>query len=158
MRKWRCTATNCSTLQHTATALQQHTATTQLCCHDCSLVTLVRRVGQQKLHGDGADAPDVCRNTLQHAAKRCNTVQHTATHCSTLQHTAAHCNTLSNTATTPTLQMSAAAEAPSADCWHAAQGRCAASSQHPASGRWMVPSAGSMTRIVTVASETLPCA
>jgi len=33
------------------------------------------------------------RDTLQHAATRCNTLQHAATRCNTLQHTATRCNT-----------------------------------------------------------------
>jgi len=42
------------------------------------------------------------RNTLQHAATRCNTLntlQHAAARCNTLQKTATRCNTLQHAAT-----------------------------------------------------------
>ena len=66
------TATQCTTLQHTAT----HTCST---LEDVLLPSIIR-IGY-------------C-NILQHIATKCNTLHRSATRCNTLQHTATHNNTL----------------------------------------------------------------
>jgi len=64
------TATNCNTLQHSATHFWICTGMTTTHC-----------------------------NTMQHTAPYCNILQHTATHCNTLQYTATLCNERQHIAT-----------------------------------------------------------
>jgi len=108
-------ATQCNTLQHTATHCNaqrfervgsiaivftdlrytathcntlQHTAThlEKLCSRGNADVAL--QVHIQKNSRSLLNSPYTCLST------HCNTLQHTATHCNTLQHTATHCTTL----------------------------------------------------------------
>jgi len=76
------TATDCNTLQHTATS-SQHA--------DCRVWTWY--VSLQCT----ATLCNTLQHTLQHTVTHCNTLQITATHCKVLQHTKLRCNTLQHT-------------------------------------------------------------
>ena len=78
-------ATQCNTVQHTATHSVTHHTTLQKSQYLVCKTRLPR-------------APGHC-NALQHTATHCNILQHTATHCNMLQHTATHFNTLQHTVT-----------------------------------------------------------
>jgi len=110
------TATNCYTLQHTATHWKErwhnngvifsHNAapsfTLTLCNTLLNTATHCDTLPHTATHCNTLQRTALHCNTLHHThhtATHCNTLQHTATHDNSLQHTATHCNTLHKTAT-----------------------------------------------------------
>ena len=110
------TATNCNTLQHTAThaampyhkqlsnrrVLQRtHCITQQRTATRTPLQRTATHILQhtETTHSNTLEHAATHCNTLQHTTTHCNAMQHTAPHCTTLQHPATHCSTLQHTAT-----------------------------------------------------------
>jgi len=85
-----CSATHCTSLQHTAT----HRNTLR---HICTRSNRNLRTASQISMQAGNSA--VAGSEKGHAKQHCNTPQHAATHCNTLQHTAQHRNTPQHTFT-----------------------------------------------------------
>jgi len=95
-----------NTLQHTATALQQHCSTVTYFIYDVgrtpaiplwtNYLYMISSIPHTATH---CNRTATHCNTLQHTATHCNTLPHTAKHCNALQRTATHCNPLQPTAT-----------------------------------------------------------
>jgi len=93
-------ATQCSTLQHTATHIcardfpvEVNKVTQITSFENFHELTTLTSTQYTATHCNTLQHTTTHYNTLQRTATHCNTLQHTATHCNTLQHTATHCNT-----------------------------------------------------------------
>ena len=95
----QCTATHCTTLQHTATPTQCD----RFFCHDLRAflhtATHCNALQHTAMHCTALHRTATHCNALQCTTPHCNILQHTTTHCSMLQHTATYCNILQHTAT-----------------------------------------------------------
>jgi len=89
-------ATQCSTLQHTATHICARDFPVEV--NKVTQITSFENFHELTTLTSTQYTATHC-NTLQHTTTHYNTLQRTATHCNTLQHTATHCNTLQHTAT-----------------------------------------------------------
>jgi len=106
--KLQCTATDCDTLQHTATDEQNdakvkhrkailHASHNHAHCNTlrhCNTRQIATACCSKMQHTATHSLQHTHCNILQHTTTYCNTMQHSATHCNIMQHTAAHCNTL----------------------------------------------------------------
>ena len=87
-------ATQCNSLQHTAThcnILQRHVLLRRISLQVCNTYQRTHYTTTPRL------ASSYFLASMRHTTTHCNTQQLTATHCNTLQHTKTHCNIMQHT-------------------------------------------------------------